>query len=256
MTGRQKSKPTACAKSSANRSESSAKRRQNEMKLDEVVTTIPTIAFWLKVFLRSQSAVHHSDATHSAMDIPSGWVKVPGGGGAVANEGVSVAGSQRGAPLFFETSGNRFRIPVAEDFVPMCGRACCAVDPRPTSRHARCNGSGECPRVGKVVPSCATELSQTSRKRGPGSFRTSISGGSMVVRSRDGLRGVQVGEASDPGPKKRRRCDIKSRIDPRFSIRARSLPSRTGVLWHKLAPTMIQSPESTLVEESAIPAGG
>ena len=79
----------------------------------------------------------------------------------------------------------------------------------------------------------------------------------LSVNAKYGLRGVRVGEASNPGPKKRRRR-VTSSPDPTDSDRTAFLDGfeqdlcpvvqeRRGT---QLAPTMIQSPESTLVEES------
>ena len=137
--------------------------------------------------------------------------------------------------------------------------------------HAGCNNSWECPRVGEIVPSCGecsggfvTDIkSVIGRERCQGSSRKCI--GSVTerhcvrARSRYGLRGVRVGEASNPGPKKRRRR-VMSSPDPSdsdLSFLDGFEQDLCSVGWDgggtQILPTAIQSPGTTVVEESGKP---
>ena len=159
--------------------------------------------------------------------------------------------------------GSRLR----EDFVPACDEDVVRWMRAAPVGHAGCNNSWECPRVGETVPSCGecsggfvTDIkSVNGRERCQGSFGSVTERHCVQVRSRYGLRGVRVGEASNPGHKKRRRR-VMSSPDPSdsdFSFFDGFEQDLCSVGWDgggtQILPTAIQSPGTTLVEESGKP---
>ena len=198
-----------------------------------------------------------------------------GRGGAVADEGGSVAGSQRGVPLFF---CNRFAAPdrgsrLQEDFVPMCDENVVRWMRGRQADMQDATAAGNAHELARFCPVVATRSTGVvtdvnafnGRKGGLGPLRNSIGRGtsqhSVEVRSRYGMRGVRVGEASNPGPKKRRRR-VTSSPDPTDSDFFAFLDGFEQDLCPvvldgdgtQLDHTVIQSPDTTLVEESGKPS--
>ena len=100
-------------------------------------------------------------------------------------------------------------------------RRSCPMDARPSGRHARRYFTRERIRVGTFVPNCGQcsepivqEFSPV-RGREREQLRCTVhrvaSKGSCVMRiSKYGLRGCRVGEASNPGPRVKRRRRVES----------------------------------------------
>ena len=131
--------------------------------------------------------------------------------------------TERRVDVFFEAASGQSRWEglfraVAGRFCADVRRRSCTMDSRPPSRYAGCNVGGERARVGTVVPRggrCSGPVVQEFPFCGYkyDQMRCSVEvveGSCVLQESKYGLRGCRVGEASNPGPRVKRRRIVES----------------------------------------------
>ena len=133
----------------------------------------------------------------------------------VADRGGAIAGPERGVVVLFQTASSQSKCEgpckaVAGGLRSHVRRGCRALDPRLPSRHAGCNVGRERTRVGTVVPRGGQRSGPVVQEFPFGRRKCDQLSSCALRESKYGLRGCRVGEASNPGPRVKRRRRVES----------------------------------------------